>query len=987
MGHGSPGGAPPLLAEVAATAVGGVTHRVTRARLRTGRFPVLFCWLVLSGIAAPAQAQFTVRSWMRWRSIETPHFSLHYPAELEEWTTHLASRIEAIHAAVVHDVGYTPPRRTQIVVDDPYELANGSAWPYVNGAVINVWATPPTPRQDIGEFRDWGPTLVAHEFAHVAHLARPSRNPLVRRFWDALPVNLGPVALKAPRWIVEGYATYIEGLVSGSGRPHGAWRSAFLREWAVEGQLPRYEQLDNWNAYEGGEFAYLAGSEFLEWLVRRPGQTDSSLVHLWRRLSARQDRSFDDAFSGVFGESARVLYGYFSADLTANAVATRARIRAAWVGADSGRIVQRLSWDTGDPAFSPDGQRIALVLRSPTMRSRVVIWRATPEPDTARARRDSVLLHSDPEDVAAQSPFPPARKPLATLRSTGASYQDPRFLRDGRVLLWRSAPVGDGTARPDLYLWNPRVGAVRRVTRGASVREADPTPDGRSAIAVQCRRGWCDLVTVDLERGSVQKIVEGGARRTFYHPRMKPDGTQAVVSVHDGERWRLALVDTRSHALRYLAMRDSANHYDAAWASNTEFVDVSDNGGVPNVESVILATLETRPLSSVVGAAVAPAPNPRDGSVWFLSLYARGYDLRATGPRSGSGASTTVMNDLTELAMSPAPESHAASVPAPVPPSRPFGLGARLQRWVPIPLADADGAAAALSFTSTDVVGRSEVVTTAAYGDAAAWRGGRVQLSWRGTRPSVGADFFSAEHRPSASRSRVPGSASLDERLTGAALGVGGGAQYDTWGLRYRTGAAAMSRGRRLLYGDVGASWTQRGDITTRTELLSAVLVAGRAEGQTFHRAMGAVGVSGMAPAGVPLGLSALFGRTTASAPQLERFALGGGPSPLLDHDLIAQRISMPALPAGVSIGSSVVAYRATLNTRPLALYWWAGSTAEGSRFATWNRVIGLEWSQAVPAIAAAGTPSARGQLGIGESLDAPFQRRIRAYVSLILNP
>jgi hypothetical protein len=71
-----------------------------------------------------------------------------------------------------------------------------------------------------------------------------------------------------------------------------------------------------------------------------------------------------------------------------------------------------------------------------------------------------------------------------------------------------------------------------------------------------------------------------------------------------------------------------------------------------------------------------------------------------------------------------------------------------------------------------------------------------------------------------------------------------------------------------------------------------------------------------------------------------------------------------------------------------MSLYWWAGSTTNGAeRFANWNRVLGLEWSQSVPAIPAAGTPPARGQFGIGESLDAPFRRRVRAYVSLILSP
>ena len=236
------------------------------SRSRTGILPVL----LLLVQAPPVHAQF-VRSWLPWRTVETAHFALHYPTPLEAWTLDLATRIEGIDSAVARLVGYAPKGKTDVVVDDPYELSNGSAWPYLRRPIINLWATPPDPRDDIGEYARWNDMVASHEFAHVAHLARPSRNPLTRLIWQILPVDLGPLSVKAPRWAFEGYATFVEGRVTGSGRPHGSWRPAILRQWALEGQLPRYEQLDAWGAYEGGSFAYLAGSAFLEWLVAKRG--------------------------------------------------------------------------------------------------------------------------------------------------------------------------------------------------------------------------------------------------------------------------------------------------------------------------------------------------------------------------------------------------------------------------------------------------------------------------------------------------------------------------------------------------------------------------------------------------------------------------------------------------------------------------------------------------------------------------------------------
>ncbi len=954
--------------------------------------------LILILVPAVANAQFTVRTWLPWRTIETPHFAFHYPRELDAWTQSVALRVEAIDSAVSRLVGYTPARKTHVVVDDPYETPNGSAWPYLNGPVISLWATPPDPRDDIGEFRVWGEMVVSHEFAHIAHLTRPSRNAFTRHLWQALPVDIGPVAMRAPRWAIEGYATYIEGRVTGSGRPHGAWRAAFLRQWALEGQLPHYEQLDSWGAYAGGEFAYLAGSAYLEWLVAHHG--DSSLVQVWRRLSAKQTRTFDQAFTGVFGESPRALYGQFTTDLTANALAAQRLIRAA--GTDTGAIVQRLSWGTGDPAVSADGQRIVIVLRSPTEASRVVIWGSAPEPDTGKARRDSLLLRADPEDVPARAIYPAPKKVLATLRSNGASYDSPRFLRDGRVLLWKSTPVGNGSFRPDLFLWDPRRHQVRRVTHGASVRDGDPSPDGRTAVAARCHSGWCDLVSVDLNDGAVRVIAAGSPTRSFYRPRIRPGGRDAIVSVHDGASWQLALVTLATGEMRHLATPSGANWYDAAWVNATQVVAVSERGGVANITSVNVDSAETRVLTAVTGAAVAPEPNPRDSSILFLSLYSRGYDLRSV-PRGGTtDAAVSLPSELTPAA-SPPPrprrEFPANGVSAP----QPFALTPRLFRWIPQPEFDADGMSLGLGLVSNDMIGRSEVIAKFALGDAAMWRGGALNTNWRGTRPAIHVQFFAAEQRPSESHLPVARPIDLDARLSGATLAVDGTQQYERWASRLRAGgsvgqatmlaaqtpsSAESSAIRALVFADGALAWTQRGALASVTESFGVNATAGQSFSNRFSRGVVTASLSSSGQRAFPLGVSALYGRTNADAPPFEQFALGGGASPIIDRVLLSQRVTMPALPTAMSVNSSVFTYRATLAAAPFVWYWWAGSTAAaGERFTAWQRVAGLEWSEAVGPIAIAGTPAARIQIGVGESLDAPFRHRVRAYLNLVLDP
>src|SRR4051812_30908385 len=204
----------------------------------------LLCLAVALLACRDAGAQYQTRTWLPWRTIEAGRFAIHFPAELEPWARIVASRTGGIDSAVSRVVGFAPRQRVELVIDDPFRIANGSAWPLLDAPRIVMWATPPSPREDIGTFVSWADMLTTHEYAHLAHLLRPSRNEFQSWLWKVAPMELGPLSEKAPRWVIEGYATYIEGIVTGSGRPNGLWRPTILRQWAIEGALPKYDQLN-----------------------------------------------------------------------------------------------------------------------------------------------------------------------------------------------------------------------------------------------------------------------------------------------------------------------------------------------------------------------------------------------------------------------------------------------------------------------------------------------------------------------------------------------------------------------------------------------------------------------------------------------------------------------------------------------------------------------------------------------------------------------
>jgi len=935
---------------------------------------------VAQSITQPAQP---------WRTLTTAHFVFHTPARLEEWTRHVASRMESYAAAVTSFVGNAPKGRVTVLVDDPTGDANGFAVPLLDRPVIMLWPTPPMPSLFFGEYRDWGELLAVHEYAHIAHLTYASRSARERFWWSLLPARVGPVARKTPPWVFEGYATMIEGRLTGLGRPHSAGRAAILRQWALGGKLPSFAALDDTRPFLGGAMRYLVGSAFLEWLAERKG--DASLEHLWRRLSAREPRSFSAAFAGVYGAPPADLYGEFVVDLTDRALRARAAVVAA--GVREGELFQRLSWNTGEPAVSYAGHQVAVVLRQPNVPSRVVIWRTGPEGvDSAVIRRRAQILARDSLDVAPFDSFPLPRRTDAVLRApSGAGYNNPRWLPDGiEILLSRETPLGDGTTRPDLFLWNWRTGRVRRVTRGAGMRYADPAPDGRRAAATRCDRGRCGLVIVTLSDGSWRDLVPATYDAAWHRPRWSRDGRRIAASVQRGGRSELAVVDAATGAVQYVAPNDSASRHSPVWVGPS-ILAVSDRGGIPNLELVNADSGTTHPITRVVGAVTAPEYSPHDRTIWYLDLHTNGLDVRRV-PLASSAGLLTLPNTLLPIVQ--IPREARPSFDSMVVAARGYGLGPRNWRYFPGFAAGADGAYGLLAITNYDPAGKLGVLAQGAYGQRRAWQGASLGAAWRGwpAFDLVATGFTAQLGAPKGSS---------NPRFHGGAVSVGRPLDYGASSWSWQLGATAgrivmpdsIAFHRAQAYAELGLA-RRRGYGLWRALNLRLHGSAGETGTADVRRGMATLGVT-TAVGDLRVRLAASGGRvsldpdTISAGPAggFETFQLGGLAPPLFDARVLPQRISLPALPAGSGAGRAFLSYRTALSAAgfPASLYaaWFRMYDPNGD----WKRLLGAEGEQAFSSIAFASLPSVALQYGAAYSIDHPRRHRWTLYAGARFAP
>lgn len=889
--------------------------------------------LVISLAASAAAAQGPAADW---RTVETPHFRVHYPAPFEAWALHAAEEIEAIHARVTDFVGYLPPRRIEVVVSDPQGDANGEAIPFLDRSEIALWTSPPESESSMGDYGDWMELVTTHEVAHIAHLTRP-REGAAGVLALLSPAPFGPLALWSPRWVTEGYATLVEGELTGSGRPSSAFRAMVLRQLGIEGKLPTYDALDGTGTWLGGSVAYLVGSAYLEWLGQHQGA--DSLRRLWKRMASPGGGSFVACFRDVFMDSPEMLYARFRAELTAGALEEELRLKTE--GLFDGEPWLKLKGGTLAAEVSPDGNHL-LGRRDPTPKqSFLAIWPAS------RSRGDG------------QEP-PDSREPRWTLpRADGFSASDPRWMPDGRAVLFsRRAPDADGVLRWDLHRWAFESGVVARVTCHADVSDADPAPGGVWAVAVRGRFGASTLARVDLATGQTRELAVAlpvaEAWPVWSHPRVSPDGRWIAALVHADRRWRLVTLPADGGESREVSL--SAPPVSApAWSADGSRLFVTLGvAGIWNLAAVDMAAgAPPVPLTRVTGAAFAPAPSPDGRALFFLGLGARGVSMRRLDlAKPAPTDAVTSPDDAYPLRPRPAAEAPAFAS-GPVSAQKPYDV------WpshAVRPLLNfsfgPSGNTVQLGVDGADVLGRLHWLAMGSAGDAVGPRGGSIAAGYRGFSVSLTAQLFSALEKPG-NQDLAPRRAFDEERF--------GGFLDATWSRPYvwgRIEAHAGAGGSRVqafapastftrALGSVGAKAVFR---RTRGRAgFGFDLDAGGTVGSTaavgWSQWSGGGRVVGILPF-ASLSASARYGGTGGSPSLFDLYAIGGAPSALLPLGLDANRIPSPALPADIQTGQRFEAFRGELAAAavPIALYaeWlraWSGSQPPPTPV----RVVGAE--------------------------------------------
>jgi len=106
---------------------------------------------------------------LEWRTFETPHFRINFPDYLERIAGRIARALERAHRTLVPLLDHEPEGRTEVVITDDTDSANGSATALPTN-VLRFYAIPPFEFSPLQEYDDWLNMLVVHEYTHILFL-------------------------------------------------------------------------------------------------------------------------------------------------------------------------------------------------------------------------------------------------------------------------------------------------------------------------------------------------------------------------------------------------------------------------------------------------------------------------------------------------------------------------------------------------------------------------------------------------------------------------------------------------------------------------------------------------------------------------------------------------------------------------------------------------------------------------------------------------
>jgi len=547
--------------------------------------------------------------YLRWYTVKSPHFRVHYHGGLEDIAQRTASSAEAVYARLVPQLGWAPKQVTEMVVTDDTDSANGSAaaLPY---NTVRLFATAPDDMSPLGDYDNWINELVTHEYTHILQIDNTSGLPALGN--AILGKTFSPNQAQ-PRWILEGLAVVMESAHTSAGRLRSTQFDMYLRADVLEHQLARLDQISNpARRWPSGNLWYLYGAKFIGFIVDTYGPETYGAVAADYGASVIP-WGINRAIRRVTGRTYEDLYAGWQAELERRYAAQASAVRAR--GLREGRQITHRGYNAAAPRFFPNcdghsGRKLAY---------------GRDDGNTTAGIYSLSLDAANPDDTA---------ELIARGSTHGVSFD-----RDCSLYFDNVAPSNRFYGFSDLFRQpvhtrspNGTERSRERLTVGERANTADVSPDGNSISYVTNRAGTSTLriarLNADGKIEDERRLVPSAEFEQAYTPRFSPDGRSLAYSAWTRGGYRdIRIVDVASGSF-YELMHDRALDQQPVWSPDGKTLYfVSDRTGIANVYAYDFATHAFAQVTNVLTGAYMPAISNDGKTLVYVGYRAQGFDL------------------------------------------------------------------------------------------------------------------------------------------------------------------------------------------------------------------------------------------------------------------------------------------------------------------------------------------------------------------------
>lgn len=535
---------------------------------------------------------------LEWQTLESPRFAVHF----SEGQRNLAVRVSRISEQVIDSIaelfGYAPEGTIHIVLSDSYDGANGSATVMPRN-VIRLFLAAPVETTGLASYDEWLRILLIHELAHICHIDQHHGLNSFLRLFVGKYVSMNAYS---PQWMTEGVATYVETIMTSTGRGRSTYVDMLLRLAALGDKDIHLDQAHVlFSDWPGPTVAYFWGGRFHLYLAKKFGHEK---IRAFYKTIASSPVPYIHSLIGwvEFGQPLALLWEDFLAEVKEEALELQAVVEQAGVSVTK-PLIENLKQMSG-ARFLTDG-RVIFSHWSPVDGSTVRVY----DPVT---QQETVLVRD--------------------------TYSVRFGVSDGEVVYSRSAITERFNNYADLYSLNLESKKITKLQdeslrSSKSLRARDPTLTPTGEVLFVTNRLHQNEIKIGkrLEDGKIEvrTLVPGSGDTQFSSPVVSPDGKTVAASVFFSGGYRdIVLFDYETGAFKERITADRALDNNAVFSKDGRFLLFdSDRNGVFNIYSYELETGNYYQVTNVVGGAFQPDVSPDGKTLLMRYAQAGGFAL------------------------------------------------------------------------------------------------------------------------------------------------------------------------------------------------------------------------------------------------------------------------------------------------------------------------------------------------------------------------